>query len=353
MNKRNKFKLTVAGYTGFFVLIAITVTASIFIYEAVRTKYDGNTKAISLIMLAVCLSLSLFSTTIDALRRKFTETEAVEKILDATEQITSGNFKIRLIPRHSYESYDDFDLIMENLNQMAEELSKNEVLKTDFISNVSHEIKTPLAVIQNYATALQNDKFSPAERKAYVKTLLQASERLNALVMNILKLNKLENQSIVPETQKVDLSEMLAQTVFGFENLIEEKNIELDCDIDEVFINSSPSHLEVIWNNLLSNAVKFTPQGGKIFISLKEENGKATVKVKDTGIGMNQETGKRIFDKFYQGDTSRAKEGNGLGLALVKKTIDVLSGRISVESELGKGATFTVTLNGAYHESRR
>lgn len=334
-------------------MIAATVTAVVFIFNAVNNRFSGDTATISIIMLLVCFGLSLICSTIDALRRKFTVNAAVEQILNATEQITSGNFKVRLIPRHSYDRYDEFDVIMENLNQMASELSKNEVLKTDFISNVSHEIKTPLAIIQNYATALQNEKISKDEKVAYTKTLVQASARLNNLVMNILKLNKLENQKIIPETQQVRLDEMLAQTVFSFEDLIEEKNIELSCDIDEVCINSVASYLEIIWNNLLSNAIKFTPNGGKIFIGLKNENDKAVVKFADSGIGMSEETGKRIFDKFYQGDTSRSKEGNGLGLALVKKVINVIGGNVKVESELNKGSTFTVTLNGVINDKKR
>ncbi len=353
MNKKRKWLKALTGYLGFFLMIALTVTAVVFIFDMVNERFKGNTATISAIMLIVCLGISLICSTIDALRRKFTVNSAVEQILTATEQITSGNFKVRLIPRHSFNRYDEFDLIMENLNKMAEELSKNEVLKTDFISNVSHEIKTPLAIIQNYATALQNDKIGKEEKVAYTKILVQASARLTNLVMNILKLNKLENQKIIPESQNIRLDEMLAQTVFAFEDLIDEKHIELSCDIDEVCINSVTSYLEIICNNLLSNAIKFTPDGGNIFIGLKTENGKAVIRIADSGIGMSEETGKRIFDKFYQGDTSRSKEGNGLGLALVKKVINVIGGNIKVESELGKGSTFTVTLNGALDEKKR
>lgn len=353
MKRKNNLKTALLGYVLFFCTIAFTVSITVLIYEAVRSSFDGKKSIVALVMLVVCVGVSLLCTTIDAIRRKVTVDGTVNEILDATEQITSGNFKVRLVPRHSYNNYDDLDLIMENLNQMAEELSKNEILKSDFISNVSHEIKTPLAVIQNYATAIQNDKISDQEKKAYAKTLVGASKRLSDLVMNILKLNKLENQKIVDEEIDVRLDEMIAQTIFGFEDAIDAKNITLDCDIDEVSVKSSPSYLEIVWNNLLSNAVKFTPDGGSINISVKRINGKAVVKFVDTGIGMTEETGKRIFDKFYQGDTSHAKEGNGLGLALVKRVIDVLGGKISVESQLGKGTSFTVTLNGAFDEERK
>lgn len=350
MKKRKGLRRALLGYLGFFLIVAITVTAAVIIYSLVNETYGGDRKAISLIMLVVCFGLTLICTSIDSIRRRYTVDRSVERILEATEMIMQGNFDVRLTPRHSYQNYDDLDLIMANVNEMAEELSKNEVLKNDFISSVSHEIKTPIAIIQNYATALTDKNLSEEKRADYLKTLTQATKRLNDLVMNVLKLNKLENQRLEPKFEKVCLEGMLAETVFGFEDLIEEKSINLTCDLDEVFICSSATHLEIIFNNLLSNAVKFTPKGGNIEISLKRRGDRAVIKFKDDGIGMDEETGKRIFDKFYQGDTSRKTEGNGLGLALVKKTISVLGGKISLESRLGKGSTFTVTLNGAIDE---
>lgn len=350
MKKNKGLRRALLGYLGFFLVVAITVTAAVMIYSLVNETYGGDRKAISLIMLVVCFGLTLICTFIDSIRRRYTVDRSVERILEATEMIMQGNFDVRLTPRHSYQNYDDLDLIMANVNEMAEELSKNEVLKSDFISSVSHEIKTPIAIIQNYATALTDKNLSEEKRADYLKTLTQATKRLNDLVMNVLKLNKLENQRLEPKFEKVCLEGMLAETVFGFEDLIEQKSINLTCDLDEVFIYSSATHLEIIWNNLLSNAVKFTPEGGNIQISLKRRGDKAVVKFKDDGIGMDEETGKRIFDKFYQGDTSRKTEGNGLGLALVKKTVSVLGGKISLESQLGQGSTFTVTLNGVLDE---
>lgn len=345
--KRKNFRSLLVGYFGFFIFIALTVTAAVIIYQAVAVVYDGDKRAISAIMLVVCLALALFCATIDAVRRKYTQEKAVEEILEATEKITSGNFKILLTPRHSRDRYDEFDLIMVNLNQMAAELSKSEVLKADFIANVSHEIKTPLAIIRNYATALAGDGLDKDERANYLKTLVDASARLTELVTNILKLNKLENLRISPEKQTVRLDELLAQTVFAFDELMEKKRIEFSCDIDEITVQVVPAYLETVLNNLFSNAVKFTPEGGAISVSLKKSHGDVVMKISDTGCGMTEETGKRIFDKFYQGDTSHAKDGNGLGLALVKRAIDLTGGEISVESELGKGSTFTVVLKGA------
>lgn len=331
-------------------MIALTVTATVLIFSEVSDIYANDRGTISIIMLVVCLVLSLLITTFDSLRRKLTVGRSVEDILDATQSISEGNFRVRLPPRHEYSKFDDYDKIMYNLNTMAGELSKSEMFKNDFISNVSHEMKTPLSIIRNYASALSDEKLDADTRAKYTSILIQTTDRLTDLVTNILKLNKLENQQIMPEMTAVRLDENLVQSILEFEDLIERNGIELECDIDEMTIVTSPSHLELVWNNLLSNAIKFTPYGGKISISLKKVDKSAVVKIADNGSGMTKETGAHIFDKFYQGDTSHAKEGNGLGLALVKKVIDILGGSIAVESELGKGATFIVVINGVIYE---
>lgn len=344
--KRNRLK----NFTGaliFFLTITVVVLVAVLIFSVVESKVSKT--GIALIMLGVIIFLAALCTLIDWLRRKYTVDDPLRKILEATDKIAAGDFSVRLEISHSYGHYTEYDYIMENFNKMAAELSKTEVLHTDFISNVSHEIKTPLAIIQNYATSLQNKNLDDKTREKYAQTLVDASKRLTALITNILKLNKLENQEIKPEYEVINLTETLAETVVGFEELIEKKGLELDCDFDEdIKIVSSAAYLEIVWNNLLSNAVKFTGAGGKISVSLKGENGKAVVKVTDTGCGISADTGRRIFEKFYQGDTSHSQEGNGLGLALVKKVIDILGGEISVESEVGKGTSFTVRLKDSY-----
>lgn len=342
MKKRRNGLNNFIGAMIFFLTITIVVMSAVLIFSAV--EQSGNKTTIALVMFAVIVFLAAVCTVVDWLRRKITVDRPVQKILEATDKIASGDFSVSLDIRHPVNRYDEYDCIMENFNKMAAELSRTEVLHTDFISNVSHEIKTPLAVIQNYAASLQNKNLDDRAREKYAQTLVGASKRLTALITNILKLNKLENQEIKPEYETVNLTETLAETVLGFEELIENKGLELECDFDEdVIIFSSPSYLETVWNNLLSNAVKFTEKG-KISVSLKKEKGQAVVKVSDTGCGISSETGKHIFEKFYQGDTSHSQEGNGLGLALVKKVIDITGGTIAVNSELGKGTTFTITL---------
>ena len=334
---------SIMGAVWFFVTIAAVVTLAVVGYSYVARFTDNNT-LIAVIMLGGILALALVCTVIDVARRRVTVDRPVRKILGATDRIAAGDFSVRLETVHPYGRYDEYDRIMENLNKMAAELSKTAVLNNDFVSNVSHELKTPLAVVQNYAAALKKDGVTDEERKHYADVLEDTAKKLTALVGNVLKLNRLENHEITPEFTKIDLEESLARAVLKYEDMIENKNLRLECDIQSAEVYSVEEYLDIIWNNLISNAVKFTDSGGAIKVSLRLVGGKAVVSVADTGCGIDSGTGARIFEKFYQGDTSHAGEGNGLGLALVKKVIDVLGGEIHVESARGKGSVFTVSL---------
>lgn len=334
---------SIMGAVWFFVTIAAVVTLAVVGYSYVARFTDNNT-LIAVIMLGGILALALVCTVIDVARRRVTVDRPVRKILGATDRIAAGDFSVRLEPVHPYGRYDEYDRIMENLNKMAAELSKTAVLNNDFVSNVSHKLKTPLAVVQNYAAALKKDGVTDEERKHYADVLEDTAKKLTALVGNVLKLNRLENHEITPEFTKIDLEESLARAVLKYEDMIENKNLRLECDIQSAEVYSVEEYLDIIWNNLISNAVKFTDPGGAIKVSLRLVGGKAVVSVADTGCGIDSGTGARIFEKFYQGDTSHAGEGNGLGLALVKKVIDVLGGEIHVESAKGKGSVFTVSL---------
>ena len=334
---------SIMGAVWFFVTIAAVVTLAVVGYSCVARFTDNNT-LIAVIMLGGILALALVCTVIDVARRRVTVDRPVRKILGATDRIAAGDFSVRLEPVHPYGRYDEYDRIMENLNKMAAELSKTAVLNNDFVSNVSHELKTPLAVVQNYAAALKKDGVTDEERKHYADVLEDTAKKLTALVGNVLKLNRLENHEITPEFTKIDLEESLARAVLKYEDMIENKNLRLECDLQSAEVYSVEEYLDIIWNNLISNAVKFTDSGGAIKVSLRLVGGKAVVSVADTGCGIDSGTGARIFEKFYRGDTSHAGEGNGLGLALVKKVIDVLGGEIHVESARGKGSVFTVSL---------
>lgn len=299
-------------------------------------------RSISLITLGNIVLLSGLILGIHLIINYFTVTKPARKIQRGLEEITNGDLSVRI--DHSGISVI-FDPIIDDINKMAEELSTVETLKTDFISNVSHEIKTPIAVMQNYSRLLQSDTITDSERKEYARTISDAAIRLNNLIMNILRLNRLENQQILPGTEQFDLGAQLTECLLGFESVWEEKNIEIEPEIeDRITVSGDRELLSIVWNNLLSNAFKFTEAGGKVGVTLKAEDRDAVVSIRDTGCGISSEAVRHIFDKFYQEDTSHATQGNGLGLALVKRIIDITGGSVSVSSIPGEGSTFTVRL---------
>ncbi len=344
--KSKHYKKSGFSYFGaliFFIVITLVIQTAVISYDYIRQRTDDNI-LIAVLILVIILVLSTICTVIDIIRRKYMVDKPVSKILSATDRISRGDFNARVEIVHTYDNYTEFDLIAENLNTMAEELSKSEVLKTDFISNVSHELKTPLAVIDSYTKSLSDKDLDDETHLKYIETIRGATTRLSKLVTNILLLNKLENQHLRPEITEFDLSELLAETILGYETIIEEKNIELECEIDTLFVHSSPDFLKIVFNNLISNAIKFTEDGGKVSVTLAKTSSGASVKISDTGCGIDKDVGAHIFEKFYQGDTSHSSEGNGLGLPLVKQVIDILGGEISVNSEKGVGTTFTVLI---------
>lgn len=341
---------SLVGFLIFSATISVIAVSSILVYHVVDIHTGGNITAIFFAVLATIVVGAAACTGADVVRRKKMIEKPVRKILIATRKISSGDFSVKLVPDHEFSKYTEYDLIFENINIMTAELAKNEILKNDFISNVSHEIKTPLAVIQNYAKMLNNESLSEEKRAEYLQGLTNQTKKLSTLVSNILKLNKLENQQTLPENEEFDLAEVVRVNLITFEELMEKKNISLTCEIDEVKMVGNVSLVETVFNNLLSNAVKFTDEGGKIEVTLKDGRDGAIITVKDSGCGISKEVGEKIFDKFYQGDASHSHEGNGLGLALVKKIIDIIGGEISVASKVGQGSIFTVKLKKESHE---
>ena len=265
--------------------------------------------------------------------------------MKGVEAITRGDFSTRIEPFHSYELFNQYDEIIDGINRMAMELESSEAMKDGFISNVSHELKTPLSSISANCEILQDPTLSQEERDERIRVILKSVRKLSSLVTDILKLNKLESQGIYPEKKTFDLSASLASSILLHIDKCEEKDIEFSCCVeDDVRVKGDPDLLDIVWNNLIANAVKFTPGGGKISVSLSSGEEDVTVSVSDTGVGISSEAIPHIFDRFYQCDPSRQTEGNGLGLSLVKRVLEISGGKIEVESKEGVGSVFTVSL---------
>ena len=347
--KYKQFLRAVNNYLVFFLIVAFVVSCCMMLFVTVLADTMGLVFTVENIGTAAKLTfgnvllITLFSGTFDYLRRKQMVERPVKQIMDALDQVMQGDFTIRIAPVKEFAGETGFNEIIKAINKMTAELAGTETLRTDFIANVSHELKTPLAVMGNYATMLQKPGICEEERIEYAKAISQSSRRLAALITNILKLNKLENQQIFPQLDEYDLGEQLCENLLQFEEVWEKKNLNIETDIqDDVRIRSDAELLSLVWNNLISNAVKFTPEEGTIGVSLKTEGNLVIVQVRDTGCGIKPEVGQHIFEKFYQGDTSHATQGNGLGLALVKRVVDILNGEIGVQSVYGQGSTFTV-----------
>lgn len=341
----------VNSYAVFFLTVAFVVSCCMLLFVSTLAESMGleftqeNITEAAKLTFGNVILLTLLYALLDRFRRMLIVDRPVKKITEAAEKIMQGDFSVRIQPMRGIPEESGFNQIAECFNRMAAELAGTETLRTDFIANVSHELKTPLAVMGNYATLLQSPGLTQEERRSYAKAISDASRRLANLITNILKLNKLENQQIFPAAREYDLGEQLCGCLLQFEDIWEQKNLNIETDIQEdVRIRSDEELLSLVWNNLISNAVKFTPEGGTIGVTLYTEGDSAVIRVSDTGCGMKAETGVHIFEKFYQGDPSHASQGNGLGLALVKRVVDILKGEISVQSVYGQGSTFTVKI---------
>ena len=337
-------------YVTFFVLIAFVITCSFLLFFRSMKLDVQMIRKNAPLTFANILLLSLFCCAVEWMMRKFTVDKPIKRIREATNRMAQGDLSTRIDTSDLPAYNKDFIEIAEDFNLMARELSSTETLRTDFVSNVSHELKTPLAVMRNYAAMLKQPSLTDAERQEYAAGIDGAVERMSVLITNILKLNKLENQQLTAQPEVYDLSEQVTQCLLGFEELWEKKRLEIDPDIDEgIEVTADPELLTLVWNNLISNAVKFTEPGGTVGVSVKADGDWAVVAVSDTGCGISAETLKHIFDKFYQGDTSHATEGTGLGLALVKRVVYLAGGELNVESTVGKGSRFEVRIRRDGH----
>ena len=337
----------IQGFILSFLALGFMTTGQMVL---LRDSIDINALPVSTIVKVVAYWLTIAAVFIGFTRRQFVRSfqEPMTKFADATKRVAEGDFSVYVPPRHLPDKRDYIDVIFSDFNKMVEELGSMETLKTDFFSNVSHEIKTPLATILSYAQGLKSENLTDVQREIYIDTIIESSSRLSELISNILKLNKLEKQKLQPLPEPYDLCAQLCECALRYEDVWSNKNIEFEADIEErATIEADASLLELVWNNLISNAIKFTEPGGTVTLRQTSTSDEIIVSVSDTGCGMDEDTLKHIFDRFYQGDTSHSTEGNGLGLALVLRILQLTDSSIAVSSSVGEGATFTVRIPAA------
>ena len=328
-----------------FVSAAILVTYGVllaFIIINIRLNLFSigsrilNPNVLVIIFLVGAISVGLFFTLI--LAGVFLK--PINELSDATRKVAKGDFNVEIKTKLGRDT--EMGELIYNFNEMIRDLRSMETLKDDFIANVSHEFKTPLATIQGYSTLLQDENLSHDERESYTRYIIEATKQLSSLTSNILKLSKLENGELREDKKSFDVAEQIRQAILFMEAQWTVKAIDFDIELAPAEVSASEDLFMQVWLNVIGNAIKYSDYAGKIIVRGEKSGGKYAVTVKDFGCGMDEETRRRAFEKFYQGDNSRSKEGNGLGLSLVKKIIEVCGGEIFVESEPKKGTTFKI-----------
>ena len=267
--------------------------------------------------------------------------QPIGDLRQAMSKVAKGDFAIQLKEQQQME---DFKELYHDFNVMVKELSSIETLRNDFVSTVSHEFKTPIATIKGYVQLLQNEALSPEERQIYLERMLDGTQQLTHLTDNILKLSKLENQGLGLDFQPFRLDEQIREVILFLQPKWEQLNLTLDLDLPRTDYYGNEEFLYQVWLNLMDNAIKYSPKNSNIYVHLKNEETGQVLTISDEGIGMTKEVADRIFDKFYQSDTSRKTKGNGLGLALAKQIVELHHGTIKVNSLLNKGSNFKIFL---------
>lgn len=319
------------------MLICIALTYGL---DWILTRIFDDAWKVSPMLELVVISLIVGIFVTRVLTRQFFA--PIENLRKAMSRVADGDFGVRLNKKTSFKEIRE---VYAGFNMMTNELSSTEIFRTDFISSVSHEFKTPIAAIEGYSTLLQGGENLDDLQKEYVEKIIYNTNRLSTLASSNLLLSKLENQSIPTNQVVYDLAEQIRESILGLEAAWEKKDIEFDIDLDEIEYYGNEMLMHHVWDNLISNAIKFNPYGGLVSIRLKHQEKNIVFIIEDSGPGISEEAQKHIFDKFYQEDTSHRTEGHGLGLALVKKILDLEDGTILAENIPGGGCRFTVTLN--------
>ncbi len=340
MIRNRSFRIAVLFSALVFLILLLTMglTGLITVLVSESNFIDAPPKELTLLLFAV---ISIIVGTILSHTVGKRPLNVIREIDDATKEVVKGNFTVRL---NEDIVAEELHSMAHNFNTMVRELSNTEILRKDFIENVSHEFQTPLSAIEGYAALLQNQSLTTQKRQEYAARILVNARRLSDLSGNILLLSRLEHQELEIQKETYALDEQIREAILLFETKWTQKELCLEVDLSAIRYKGNKELLMQVWQNLIGNAVKFVSQKGEIRITLRIEKNDVIVTVADNGIGMSEAVQKRIYEKFYQADTSRTGIGNGLGLALAKRIVDLHNGTLTVASAEGKGTMFTVTL---------
>ena len=336
-NKNNNFSLRAR----LVVLVAAEIVGSVLLAAGVAWLLEvvlPDTVKIPLVLELIVFSLLIGSLVTTFMSKLFFD--PIKKLGEAMEKVADGDLTVHIETRSSSKEIQE---IYSGFNLMTHELNATEVLQTDFVSNVSHEFKTPINAIEGYTMLLQGGELDE-DQQQYVEKILFNTKRLSDLVGNILLLSKIENQTIPTNQTTYRLDEQIRQSIVALEPVWSEKDIEFDVDMESIDYTGNEGLMRHVWDNLISNAIKFDPVCGIVRIRLTRQDDKIVFTVEDSGPGISDEAKKHIFDKFYQGDSSHKEEGNGLGLSLVKRIIAIAGGEIFAENISGGGCRFTIIL---------
>jgi two-component system phosphate regulon sensor histidine kinase PhoR len=350
---RRKFNPRILGALWFMTVltfIALMVTAAFTLTGYLFARFHSNVPPLAVQIINTLIGL-LFTGTVVSIASKIArrkgwvpEMRGFSPIITALEKIAQGDFSIRL--DNEFEDNRMIGELANTINKMALELNQMENMRQEFISNVSHEIQSPLTSIRGFAQALENDELSVEDRHHYLSIIENESTRLSRITEDLLKLASLEADHLRFEPRPYRLDKQIRSLILTCEPQWTEKQIEIEADLQEVSITADEDLLSQVWLNLIHNSIKFTPEHGIIKVTLQPQGGRIEFKISDTGMGISPQDQLHIFERFYKTDKSRtrSKEGSGLGLSIVKKILDLHKGGIHVESETGKGTTFTILL---------
>lgn len=331
----------------FFMIFALTISnvlAGGVMTILYFTQFGRSLRLNPLKLTIIVLAFSYVSSAIFSIILNRNFLHPLRKLTDATKQVAEGNYDVKLTNvTNAFTRQSELGTLVDGFEYMTNELSSTEIFRNDFIHNFSHEFKTPIISIRGFARQIYNGNLTPEQQSEFAKIIVDESERLATMSSNVLLLSKVESLETVTDKTTFSLDEQLRSVMLIFEEQWSTKNITIDMELDEIEFTQNEDLLYHVWLNIIGNAVKFTQDNGSITVKCHRGTDYVYVIVKDNGIGMDENVCKHIFEKFYQGDSSHATAGNGLGLSLVKRIIDLMDGRISVVSNPGNGTEITVS----------